>query len=364
VGDDGTGFTDGLQVIQVEDTKGNVLPTPQQTFAPLTASDIDGVSLTPDAAHGAVIDGSSKVFFFSLDPSRTITVLPATVNVSAFGTDGDSVASLPGGDEVVVSAGSATELALISDILSGSPVIAESIATSKRAPEYDGVLISSDGKVMLSRAAATGLLDVYSVAAVTPHPGSLGGTVAFSFTLTNTLTVPPLFKASSETLGGRDGMALSPTDSSRAVVVSSDGSVTLITGLPASPVIGGSLKLASGATSVSISADGKYAIVAVAGGLVVVSGVDTGTLAQVGLVFSPTFSTPAGSCQLTTPATVGVTADGRFVVTIQNCGLTKSSTNVGSGVLLTIPFSGGTLSAPVGQLNFVVTPSDDQIVTQ
>jgi hypothetical protein len=141
--------------------------------------------------------------------------------------------------------------------------------------------------------------------------------------------------------------------------------VALYTGLPENPAVTSSLTLPAGnvPTAVSITTDGKYAIVAVQGGLVVVGGVDTGHLVQIGSVYSPTFSTPAGDCALLSPKTLGVTADGKFIVTIQDCNLTKSATNIGSGVQLTIPFSGGTLSAPVGQLNYSVTPDDDQLVT-
>ena len=152
-------------------------------------------------------------------------------------------------------------------------------------------------------------------------------------------------------------------DSSRAVVVGSDGSVTLLTGLPACPIVKSSLKLASAAGAVTISKDGKFAIAAESGGLVVVKGVDTATLAQVGSVYSPTFSTPAGTCKLSSAQTLGVMADGKFVVTIQDCHLAKTSANVGTGVLLTIPFSAGTLGAPIGRLNFVVTPGNDQLLT-
>jgi hypothetical protein len=359
VGDDGSGFTNGLQVMTIEDSKGNPLPTPQSTFAPLSAGDIDGVSITPDGTHGAIIDGGNTVFFFTSDlKTGKITLATPTVDVSAFGGDGDSIASLPGGDEVVVSAGGDTQLALISGVLSGTPVIADAIKTSNMGVEYDGLVISEDGKVMLSRAASGGIVDVYSVTAVTPHPGSMGGTVSFGFKLTKTVKVPV------SPFDGREGMGISPTDSTRAVLVGTDGSVDLLTGLPATPTISDSLKLATGNTAVSISRDGKFAIVGTDGGLVVIGGVDTGKLAQVGTLYSPKFTTPAGSCQLTQPRTLGVMADGKFIVTIQDCGLTQSSTNVGRGVLLTVPLSGaGALGAPVGQLNFVVTPFNDQIVT-
>jgi len=234
-------------------------------------------------------------------------------------------------------------------------VVADSIPTSERLVEYDGVVISVDGKVMLSRAGIGGLLDVYSITPVAPHPGPLGGTVAFSFSLAKTLTVPKALSGRARKHGDRR--------IPRAVVVGSDGSVTLLTGLPACPIVKSSLKLASASGAVTISKDGKFAIAAESGGLVVIKGVDTATLAQVGSVYSPTFSTPAGTCKPSSAQTLGVMADGKFVVTVQNCGLPKTNANVGAGVLLTIPFSAGTLGAPVGRLNFVVTPGNDQLLT-
>ncbi len=362
VGDDGNGFTNGLQVMTIEDSSGSPLPTPQQTFAPLSgAGDIDGLSITADGTHGAVIDGGNTVFFFTADlKTSKITLLPATVvfpSDGSLGRDGDSIASLPGGDEVVVSAGSGSVMVLINGVLSGSPAIVGSIPTSGKASEYDGVVISEDGKVMLGRSGSGDVLDVYSVAATTPRTPS-------SFAITKTFMSPDIRGVTQD---GREGMAISPTDSSRAVLVSTDGTVQLFTGLPAAPIIASSLTLSGGvgAQAVTITRDGKFAIVATTtDGLAVVGGVDTGTLAQVGADFHPTFSVPpSGSCTLDSPRTLGAMADGKFIVAIQDCGLTESSTNIGSGVLLTIPISStGALSAPVGQLNFVVAPDNDQLL--
>jgi len=355
VGDDGNGFTNGLQIMTVEDASGKPLPTPLSTFAPLSAGDIDGLSITADGTHGAVIDGGNTVFFFTSDlKTGKVTLLPATVDVSSFGGDGDSIASLPGGDEVVVSGGGSTQLALVSGVLSGTPTIVGGIDTSKMGVEYDALVISDDGKVMLSRSGTGDVLDVYSIAATTPRSPA-------SFTITKTFKAPDIHTLCCD---GRGGLASSPPDSSRAVLVSNDGTVQLFTGLPAAPVIANSITLTGGAKAVTISRDGKFAIVALGtGGLAVVGGVDTGTLAQVGSAFSPTVTVPGGSCKLDDPSTLGVMADNKFVVAIQDCGLPRSATDVGSGVLLTIPLSPtGALSTPVGQLNFVVTPDNDQLL--
>lgn len=355
VGDDGSGFLNGVQIMQVEDATGTALSTPTQNFVSVPAGDIDGLTLTSDGSRGALIDGSNHVYFFTSELLQgNLTVSPNTVDVSQFGGDGDSIATLTDGDEVVVSAGGTTDLALISDILSGTPVIADRIPTSNLGLEYDGVVISLDSKVMLSRSASGGSIDVYSIAPVSPHPGPIGGTVAFAFTLNQNLTVP---QASPD---GREGMAISPTDSSRAVIANLDNSAILLTGLPTSPTLGPPVTLPGAASATTLTPDGKFAVVAVAGGLVVLGGVDTGALAQVGGLYSPSFPTPSGSCQLTSPTTLSVTPDGKYIVVIQNCSL-QSQSSVGSGVLLTIPITAGVLGSPAGQLNYVVTPSDDQM---
>lgn len=361
VADDGNGFSNGLQVIQIEDTKGKALATPTQKFFPIAnASDLDGQSITPDGTHGAAVDGGNLVYFFESDlKNGTITLSPTTIDVTAYGGDGDSIASLPNGDEVVVSAGGDTTLAQISGVLSGTPVIAEDIATSNQG-EYDGLVISEDGKVMLSRTYG-GVLDVYSIKKVAPHPGSHGGTISYDFTLAKTISsgLPSLC------CDGREGMAISPVNSSRAVLAGSDGTVVLLTGLPDNPTVASTLALPSGANAVTISRDGKYAIVATSGGLFVVQGITGGTLSQLGGAYSPTFPIPEGegTCQLSNPETLGVTFDGKYIATIQYCGLTESDTNVGSGVLLTVPFSKGALADPVGQLNYVVAPNNNQLLT-
>lgn len=365
VGNDGNGYQNGLQVMKIEDSNGNALPTPLSAFFKLAnAGDIDGLSITPDGSHGAVIDGGNTVYFFSGDLSTgTFTVSPKTVDVSNFGGDGDAIASLPGGDEVVVSGDSITKLALISGVASDNPVLADSIKTSGTSIYgYDGVVISNDGKVMLARGPdeVGSTIDVYSITPVTPHPGSIGGTVSFKFTLKTTLTGLP----DEPNQDGRDGMAISPTDSSRAIVIGSGGEVDLITGLHTnSPTVTKELTLTNPPNAVVITPDGKYGIVSSSvDGLLVLAGINTGPVTQQGVPYTPTFSVPGGNCTLNDPQTSNVMADGKYVVTIQVCDISNLKPHLGNGVLLTVPISNGVLGSPAGKLNYVVTPDDDQLV--
>ncbi len=404
--DDSTAVTHGLQFVQVEDSKGNALPTPTSTYFPISgAADLDGEALTPDAKYGATVDGGNMVYFFSGIPQHKFTLATTTADVTNYGGDGDSIAALPNGDENVVTADDGGPLVVISGILSGKPVIADLIANgSSSNPNYrDGLVISADGTVLLSRGQFGGVagVDVIKVTPSAPHAGSTGvGTISHTYQIVTTLTnVPvPFFE------DGRDEMAISPVDSSRAIVAGYTSSaafpeVALITGLPGKPKVALARVDTRGArfsrhafslgaepsfrrkplsltfpsntelTAVEISPNGKFAYVNSNSGIYVFSGVDTGNLTQVGTVYSPTVSFPGGTCSWATTfegsASLGITPDGKYLIADPNCELnfTGTAPQYGPGILITIPIaSNGALGAPVGQLNYTVSPYNDQIV--
>ena len=404
--DDGSaGVANGLQFVQIEDSSGAAIPTPTTTFYPITASDLDGQSLTPDASHGAVVDGGNSVYFFSGIPQHTFVLAPNTVDVTAYGGDGDAIASLPSGDEVVVS-GNGTQLAVISGILSGTPVIADAINNSNSTYDRDGLVVSTDGKILLSRGASG--IDVFQVTPVAAHTGSTGvGTTSYNFALSGTFVsnvVNGIARPTDE--DGRDGMAISPTDSSRAVIVGYDPNnnpvIEELTGLTgATPTFNalplripavkrplGNVRRAAepsahrhpfaltptvGTTlyAVTITPDGTTAYVSTDAGILTISGVNTGSLTQVGNAYAPTLTLPGGgTCALGSATSIGLLPDGKELVASlgaeDTCVVTPGSTDStqGSGILVTIPIgSGDALGAPVGQLNQVVTPFNDQLIS-
>jgi hypothetical protein len=400
IGDDGSGqLTNGLQFVQVENSSGVAVPTPTTTFFPITsAPDLDGQALTPDANEGTVVDGSNTVYFFSGIPQHNVVISPTTVDITAYGGDGDSIANLPSGDEAVAS-GNGTQLAVISGILAGTPVVADTIDNANGTYDRDGMVLSNDGKVLLSRGASG--IDIFSIAKVAPHAGSTGqGTTSYDFTLTQTLTSgtstgisTPFFE------DGRDEMALSPTDSSRAVVGGESSAFTpeiqLITGLPSGKATVQALQLRLPAFkgrrpavareepshrlpqaltptvgtdiyAVSITPDGTTAYVSTDAGILTISGVKTGTLSQVGGAYAPVITVPGGNCTVEGATSIGVLPDGKYLVADVPCLLTAPNTNnttQGTTVLVTIPIgAGGALGTPVGQLNNVVGPFNDQIL--
>jgi hypothetical protein len=408
IADDSSGFlANGLQYVQLENSSGVALPTPTTTFYPIAASDLDGESLTPDASRGAVVDGGNAVYFFSGIPQGNFILSPTTVDITAYGGDGDSIASLPGGDQAVAS-GNGTQLAVLSGILAGHPVVADTINNGlvggTQTDDRDGLVSSVDGKVLLSRGGSG--IDVFNVTPVAAHAGSTGtGTTSFSFTLKQTLATGTAGAVASPFFeDGRDGMAISPTDSSRAVVVGSNSTgspvIQLLTGLTSGTVTVQSLEArlpagsghalslvqrhpetshrlpqaltpTAGSTlyAVTITPDGTTAYVSTDAGIITVSGVNTGNLAQVGTVYAPVITIPGGTLTLEGSPSIGVLPDGKYLVAVApEDSLTALSSptdsNQGTSVVVTIPIGAGDVlgATPAGQLNYVVSPFNDQIV--
>lgn len=356
--DNGTSVGNCLQVINLYDASQNPLATPTiKTLAYSGAGDIDGQALTPDGSQGILVDGGNTVRFFSNVQTGVPIASTTTVDVSAYGSDGDSVAIMPNGDEAVVSGDSSSVLLLVSGIVSGSPV---SSATITVPGARDGVVISNDGKVLIARGYSG--LTVFSIAPITPVTGPLGGTISSSFTQIANLTTGIVSPSGED---GRNGIAMSPINSSKAVIIGRDPvtsgpAIQLLTSLPNTPTLATSVTV-TGATavySVTITPDGTKAIVGTNAGIAMFSGVDTGTLSQVGTLFAPTYAGASGSVTLGAVATLGVTLDGKYAVLCDSGLSTGSST----GSLLVVPITATGFSAPVGILNNIAVPSNDQMV--
>jgi hypothetical protein len=336
-------------VIHLYDVHGNPLATPTINCLSYSgASDLDGTALTPDGSQGVMVDGGNTVRFFSGLQTGTVTASTNTVDVSAYGGDGDSIAIMPNGDEAVVSAdgtcpSALTCVLLVSGIVSGNPKPAIMITVPDNR---DGLVISNDGKELLARGSSG--LTVFAIAPVTPYTGSEGGTASHSFT--QIIDLPALGSGSED---GRDGMAISPVDSSRAIVITSSGALQLVTGLPSTPTLGASIiPSVIVPMSVSITPDGKTAIVGGYDGVSMISGVDTGTLAEVGTVYSPTYTANGGTVSLSWVFTLAITLDGKYVAV---CDWVNSA-------LLVIPITSSGFDAPVGLITGVAVPLNDQMV--
>jgi hypothetical protein len=310
-----------------------------------------------------MVDGGNFVVFFSGVGSGNPLVLATKLDVTAYGGDGDAIAILPGGDEAVISADS-NQLVTVTGIASGNPVLTDVIPLTDFV---DGLTISDDGTVLLARGGSTVL--AIAISPIAPRAGNIGGTATHAYT-----TVRRFDVAGSAGLGdGRLGMAISPLDSSRGVVASVSGvapsptvsSIQLITGLPGTvatpPVLHAPVIMSASVSlpyAAAITPDGTRAIVGADVGLLMFTGVDTGTLVQSGPPYNAGFA-PASPGSFTNPGgvfTLGITLDGAFVVAL------SPIPDFNNGTLFTIPILPAGFGATVGKLTGLAIPVNDQVL--
>lgn len=257
------------------------------------------------------------------------------------------MATLPNGDEVIVALLGAPGLVVVSGVTTGHPSLASNVTLPA---SRTGLVISNDGKVLLAR--GFNGLTVFQVDSIPPAAGSLGGTIAHSFTQTADLT--DLGETMIET--GREGMAISPADSSRAVVVTPGSPMLqLIAGLPANPVLSQPVSVPGGIQpyTVSITPNGKFAIVGTDSGLLMYSGVDSGTLQLVGSLYNPVYKLGSGTTTLSAIRNVAITLDGNYVVI----------TDAAAQALVVIPITAdGFAASPASALGSIAVPDNDQMI--
>ena len=335
-------WTSVLQVVTLFDSNGNPLATPAVSSSAMNGNDYDGAALSPNGEIGIIADGWGALHLFASTPAG---IVHDGYYMNNF-PDLDSVAFIDN-DEAVISVGSADHISLYSGFSSGNanaPGNASNVQWVKAIPTSNGdggVLVSADGKVLLSR--GPNGLAVFSVS----------GTAPYSFTP----TAPnlPLGDSAGREMagvgGGHDGMAFSPTDSDRAVIITNGTSstVSLLTGLNTAPVIASTVTLSGSAFSVAIvpGSPSDLAIVGMDSGLVMFSGVSTGNLTQVGQLFS-------NNGTLGRISSVGITSDGKYAVV---CDYSNNR-------LLIIPVSASGFGNPVGMTaaGTFLAPSDDEMM--
>ncbi len=335
-----------VQVAHLYDSKGSLLSKPILTSLNYGGRNgLSAVAVSPDGSQGLTLSSLTKVLYSFSGIQTGTLVAGKTVNLLAYsGGSGEAIVMLPGGDEAVVSGGSASQIVAVSGISSGSPVAA---ATIPVLGIRSGLALSADGKVLLAR--GTGGLTVYSVASIASKAGSIGGTISHSFIQVKDF--PTLGYGSYVILNGRGGMAISPADSSRAVVLrmlsDAAGTVQVMTGLTStSPQAGTPINLPAGVApeSVAISPDGKLAVIGTfRNGLLLYSGVDTGNLTLV--------ATSSSVSSMIYVRSVGITLDGKYVVAADIYGYQ----------LVVLPLSATGFAAPVATLT-ITPPGDDELI--
>lgn len=345
IGDGGRGMadnSDGLQIVHLYSPTGNLLPSPTVIDLDYSGYGVSAPALSPDGSQGLVVDSEGPIHSFTNAQTGTPVALPdssdSMMNLS-------SIATLPIGDEAIVANGDPAQLFVLSGILSGKAVTAATIPVPNNRK---GLVLSADGKVLLARGPSG--LTVFAVAPIAPKPGTNGGTVSHTYTQLTDLTT---LGSHSSFEYGRGGMALSPVDSSRAVIVQRSNSVStirLLTALnSATPLVGPTLTLPGPdyPYCVSVTPDGKLVIVGTQSGLLLYSGVDTGTLKGIVFSYRPSYTLGAASVTLGAVPTLGITLDGKYIVVADSS----------NAALLVIPFtSNGFAAAPASVLGYIGVP--------
>ncbi len=347
-GDDSNGPGE-LQIASLFGGSGQPVSAKVSTLPLPFMFDLEDIAVSPDWSYMLVADGARTLRVVSGFANGSPSVSTYTLDVSPWGNDMDALRMLQNGDEAVLSLDTNNKLLHVSGLRSGKPVAAELIDT----PDLrNGLVLSADNKVLLARGYSG--LTAYSVNSVTPSQGALGGWVYHSFTQTANLTNVPAL----ESADARAGVAISPTDSTRAVVVGGGPAIVEITGLPGKAAAQSVVPITGVRTpfSVAISSDGTTAFVATDSAIAVFSGVNTGTLQQI-----QTYTVPVAKDSLAEIATLGVTSDGKYLVAI---GHLASKVTSATGDLVVLPISPSGLGAPVTTVPGVVVPGNDQILVQ
>lgn len=333
-------------------------------------TEISQISLAPDGSLGVMTNGSSKLYFFRGANTGTISVSGALLDFSSYGhgTDGDSVVLLPNADTALVAADSngMLEIAGLRNFAGSNgfaPVSETSIQTGEN---ISGLALSFDFRTLLARGQA---VHVYAVSANPPYTVTGVGTIS-----------PPVVPfPDPNDPDGRGGLAISPQDSTIGVVVgltAQNGGtpeISLITRLSSNANVVGTVPIsgANHAYGVAISQDGTTAFVGTDLGIAVFTGVNTGSLAQVGV--SP-IEPMAGNTVLGQITTLAVTPDNSNPVLLvmglpafSNCG-SGGGSGIGGppscgGFLDQLPiFGAGSLGPAATWQGSVPIPSSDQLI--
>lgn len=373
--DNGNHAATGLQIFYPQDSSNIPLATPSVKTLYTNLMNINGQSLTSDGKYGLLVSDNIVRFFTNANTGSPVASA-ASLDISPYSLSGSSVVIFPAGNEAVVTGGG-DSLVVISGINSGNPVLADTISVPS---PREGLALSSDGKVLLARGADG--LTVFSVTSIPTKTGTLGGPVSHSFS--EVLDIPDAGSGYYFS-GGRDGMAFSPKDSSKAVIIgdpSGNPSIRLLSGLPGNPSLS-SLQLSlpnikphkyrvmtrglkpnlvltgpSYVSSVAVTPDGTKAIVGTDAGLVLVSGISSGTLSQVNTPFSPTFTVSGTPYTLAGINSLAITKDGKYAVAMTP----QPSPDLGS--ILTVPITSNGFANPVGQLSNAYIPNNDIMLIQ
>lgn len=351
--------TKAMQVVQYEDVSGNVMATPiVQTFATADGSTLGQlVADTNYGIAGIMLEGAgsldmSKVQEASLG-GGTFTLTGSVLDMSGSAKAPlHSLTMSADGSLMLVQGADAQNYYAVGSVFSGAPAVLGAIPYPTPAPgtiaqtwNPRNLAIGPDTKSVTIRGSAD--TKFYSI---TSTPTGTG-TVNYSFTLTG--SIPSV--ASSGTLDGIGTMAYTADGAHEIFGNMSTGSdLTMVSGIPASPTAGSTITLAPTGTihAIAVAPSGSFAAVGSGGGLFIVGGIASGSLAQAGSNYAGTFTASDGSTQSVGNVTaVGFSTDAKFIAAIVNYVL---ASGVAHDSLIVVPVdASGNLGAMAAHVNDV-----------
>jgi hypothetical protein len=328
----------GVAVIHIEDTSGNLMNPPSSTNV-AAAAPITIISEPPDFSQGIVAGGQT------LQTLNNATSTPQITDNVTLASDGTPISAAVIADTTF----SVVQMSELTDFSTtcftgGLHTTTGGNAPTPGSPTDIAYNVSPDGTGMVG-ADTGGGFDFYSLSPVT---GAHGENIDPAFSLPG--PVP--------SVTGRGALAWNP-GSNTVLAGGQDGSLNAISGLKSTPQQNAiDLPGAPAVASIAYAPSGGYAVVATAGGLFVVSVNSSGIPAVISGPANPSYTGSDGATyQLSQAQSVAITADGNFLVALTD---QPSPTN-GTLVVIPIDASGdiGSVGASTG--GFLATPGVDAL---
>ena len=386
----------GVQVTHFEDNSGNLCGAPAATPPGVAfSSAVGGIAFAVDTSVAvALLQNSAGGYTLAQDvfganvgsivpvgapydlsnnPPTPVPSGSASPSATASPT---SAPLLSDGESIAVLGGSSNAVALTAGLAAaGSPNALVALTSLTNAPPQYGGAVPFTGSSYTLKTAPNVSRSIVRINISSDSTGALRITalargpqdlLAFNVTTVGTgyqfdAQADDATLGSNTTLRGNGAIAFSPADGSRALVggttSGANSQLTLVTGLPAKITSASTLTLPGNIRSIAIASGGGIGVVATDVGIVVVKGIDAGTLTIVppfapssssALASAPTYRTCSGTqAALNNVSSIGLSVDTRYLVALGTTAGVSCPSGYNSS-LVAVPFNPatGTLPSP------------------
>lgn len=345
------------------------------------AQDIFGVGVGAIVPVGAPYDLSAN----PPTPTPTTSASPAaTASSVPLIADAQSIAILGGSSAAVAlttgtaSAGSSGAIVALTSLTNAPPQYGQALPfsgssyTFKTAPAVPrstvrvGVSTDTGGNLHIV-ALARGTQDLLAF-----NVSTVGTGYQFDATADDTAL------GTNSVVRGNGQIAFSPTDATRALVGGTTSGattqLTLVTGLPSKIASSSTLAMPGNIRSIAVTSNGQFGVVGTDVGIVVVKGVNTGSLTAV-TAFAPNAAAPSANAlafrdctgaaaKLTNVSSVGLSAaDSRYLVALGTSAAPPACASSYNASLVAVPFDPTTGIQPTSAPSSTASPGASPVPT-